>query len=74
LEHCRIFSEGRKNHFYEIMETQKEAFQNIAEINVRSEKYRKYAVPAVRAMERISFRGASAAEVPDVRDGKKPLT
>ena len=49
LEHCRIFSEGRANHFYEIMETQKQAFENIAAIKAGCEKYRKQTIPVLKS-------------------------
>lgn len=49
LEHCRIFSEGRKNHFYEIMETQKQAFENQAAIKAGCEKYKKQTIPVVKS-------------------------
>jgi multimeric flavodoxin WrbA len=48
LKHCRIFSEGRANHFYEIMETQKQAFANIAKIKAGCEKYRKQNIPFLK--------------------------
>jgi multimeric flavodoxin WrbA len=47
LEKCRIFSEGRQNHFYEIKQTHREAFKNMNKIKELSEKYRTYAVPAI---------------------------
>jgi multimeric flavodoxin WrbA len=49
LEHCRIFSEGRKNHFYEIMETQKQAFQNLANIKAGCEKYRQHPIAVLES-------------------------
>jgi multimeric flavodoxin WrbA len=48
LEKCRIFSEGRQNHFYEIQQTHREAFENMETIRALSEKYRAFAVPAIR--------------------------
>lgn len=49
LEHCRIFSEGRTNHFYEIMETQKQAFENMANIKAGCEKYRNHPVATLKS-------------------------
>jgi hypothetical protein len=49
MEHCRIFSEGRANHFYEIMETQKQAFENLANIKAGCEKYRNQNVPMLKS-------------------------
>jgi multimeric flavodoxin WrbA len=48
MEKCRIFSEGRKNHFYEIQETHKEAFLNLDKIKALSQKYRAFAVSAIK--------------------------
>ena len=49
LVHCRIYSDGRKNHFYEIMETQKQAFENLGKIKAGSEKYRNHAVREIKS-------------------------
>ena len=49
LEHCRIFSEGRTNHFYEIMETQKQAFANLANIKAGCEKYRNHPIAVLKS-------------------------
>jgi multimeric flavodoxin WrbA len=65
LEHCRIFSEGRKNHFYEIMETQKQAFQNLANIKAGCEKYKNHAVPVVKsAADQHGKRGRAGLPAP----------
>jgi multimeric flavodoxin WrbA len=47
LEKCRIYSEGRQNHFYEIQQTHGEAFKNKDKIKELNEKYRTYTVPAI---------------------------
>ena len=49
LVHCRIYSDGRKNHFYEIMETQKQAFENLGKIKAGAEKYRNHAVREIKS-------------------------
>jgi multimeric flavodoxin WrbA len=49
LKHCRIFSEGRTNHFYEIMETQKQAFENLANIRAGCEKYRQHPIAILKS-------------------------
>jgi hypothetical protein len=65
LEHCRIFLEGRKNHFYEIMETQKQAFQNLANIKAGCEKYKNHAVPVLKsAADQHGKRGRAGLPVP----------
>jgi hypothetical protein len=48
LKHCRIFSEGRSNHFYEIMETQRQAFENLTQIKANCEKYHKQNIPVFK--------------------------
>ena len=53
LEKCRIVSEGRLNHFYEIQQTHREAFKNIDMIRALSEKYTAYAVPAITGEENL---------------------
>ena len=68
LEHCRIFSEGRKNHFYEIMETQKQAFQNLANIKAGCEKYKKHAVRVLKsAADQHGGRGRAGLATPRAR-------
>lgn len=49
MEKCRIFSDGRRNHFYEIQETHKEAFMNLDKIKGLGQKYKDFIVPAIRS-------------------------
>ena len=49
LKHCRILTEGRKNHFYEIMETQKQALDNLAEIEASCQKYSRQEIPILKS-------------------------
>jgi multimeric flavodoxin WrbA len=48
MEKCRIFSDGRRNHFYEIQETHKEAFMNLDKIKTLSRKYKDFTVPEIK--------------------------
>lgn len=48
LDHCRLFSDKRKNHLQEIKETHAEAFKNIDEIKKRMVKYREYKVTDIK--------------------------
>ena len=49
LKHCRIFTEGRRNHFHEIMETQKQALDNLAEIEAGCQKYSRQEIPVLKS-------------------------
>jgi len=55
LKHCRIFSEGRANHFYEIMETQKQAFENIDKIKAGCEKYRHQNIAVLKPLKAVEL-------------------
>lgn len=50
MEKCRIFSEGRRNHFYEIQETHKEAFMNMEKIKTLGQKYKDFKVAAIKTL------------------------
>ncbi|MBP2638410.1 MAG: hypothetical protein H6Q72_4317 [Firmicutes bacterium] len=53
LKHCRVFSEGRRNHFYELRQVHEEAFQNQEKIKAGSEKYRNHDVTILKSQEKI---------------------
>jgi multimeric flavodoxin WrbA len=46
---CRLLQDGRRHHFYEIMETHKLAFENLGTIKAGVEKYKNQPIPVLKS-------------------------